>query len=466
MRRRSFLYNIGAGSLLLLGVSCKKLIEIPPNPPTAITEAQQFSDSATTMAAVAGVYTYGAYGMGFTYNDGQLSWSTGVSGDELVYAGSSSNTEAKQFYDNGLTPINSVLGNSWSLPYTGIYPVNVIMERVENSPALSATLKKRVRSEMKVVRALYYFNLVNLFGPVPIVTSSDYRVNTQLGRSSVDSVYALVFSDLEEAMQGLTVDYPSDGHARPNLYTAEFLLAKARLYRGEWQKAYDAVNDIIESHMYTLETDLNNVFLRGSTEAIWQIPAVGPYSTTAEASQYIPYSSGVVPSYILSPSLLDAFETDDQRPANWAKKITVTLDGVDRDVYHPYKYKNVYPSSTVEDYMIFRLADAYLIRAEAAAHLDNTAQAIDDIDEVRKRAGLSGTTAVTKDEVLAAVAKERFTELFTEWGNRWFDLKRTGVIDAVMSAVKPNWKPYAALFPVPRNQIVLDPNLKQNPGYN
>ena len=116
--------------------------------------------------------------------------------------------------------------------------------------------------------------------------------------------------------------------------------------------------------------------------------------------------------------------------------------------------------------MVFRLADAYLIRAEAAAHLNNTGQAIYDIDEVRTRAGLSGTTAVTKDEVLAAVAKERFTELFTEWGNRWFDLKRTGVIDAVMSTVKPNWKPFCALFPVPRNQIVLDPNLKQNPGYN
>lgn len=465
MRKRSFLYNIGAGSLLLLGVSCKKLIEIPANPPTAITEAQQFSDSATAMAAVAGVYTYGNYGMGFTYNDGLLSWTTGVSGDELVYAGSG-NAETKQFYDNGLTSINGVLNSSWSYPYTGIYPVNVIMDRVSNSPVLSATLKKRVVSEMKVLRALYYFNLVNLFGPVPIVTNSNYRANAPLGRSSVDSVYTLILSDLTEAMQGLTVEYPSDGHARPNLYTAEFMLSKVHLYRGEWQKAYDAANDVIESQVYTLETDLNNVFLRGSTEAIWQIPAVGPYSTTAEASQYIPYSSGVVPSYILSPSLLSAFEPGDQRLVNWANKITVNIGGVDRDVYHPYKYKNVYPSSTTEDFMVFRLADLYLIRAEAAAHLDNTDQAIDDIDEVRTRAGLSGTTAVTKDEVLAAVAKERFTELFTEWGNRWFDLKRTGTIDAVLGAEKPNWKPFCALYPVPRSQIILDPNLKQNPGYN
>lgn len=466
MRRRSFLYNIGAGSLLLLSVSCKKLIEIAPNPPTAITEAQQFSDSATTMAAVAGVYTYGAYGMGFTYNDGILSWSTGVSGDELIFTGTSSSAEVKQFNDNGLTSMNGIVGTAWSSPYTGIYPVNVIMERVEASPALSATLKKQVTSEMKVVRALYYFNLVNLFGPVPLVTSSNYNGNTRLSRSSVDSVYGLVFSDLTEAMQGLTAAYPSDGHARPNLYTAEFLLSKAHLYRGEWQKAYDEANDIIESHVYTLETDLNNVFLRGSTEAIWQIPAVGPYSTTQEATQFIPYTSGIVPSYILSPSLLNAFEQDDQRLVNWANKLTVSVGGVDRDVYHPYKYKNYYPSSTTEDFMVFRLADLYLIRAEAAAHLDNTSQAIDDIDEVRTRAGLSGTTAVTKDEVLAAVAKERFTEMFTEWGNRWFDLKRTGTIDAVLSAEKPNWKPFCALYPVPRSQIILDPNLKQNPGYN
>ncbi len=465
MRTRTFLYNIGACGLLLLGVSCKKLVGIAPNPPTAIIEDQQFADSATAMSAVAGVYTYGAYSMGFTYNDGNLSWVTGVSGDELVYAGSG-NAEAKALYDNGATSINSYMNSLWAAPYTAIYPVNVILERITNSPTLSASLKKQVIAEMRVVRALYYFNLVNLFGPVPLVTSSNYRVNALLGRSSVDSVYSQILSDLTEARQALTADYPSAGHIRPNLYTAEALLAKVYLYRQDWQKAFDAANDVIESHAYSLEQDLNNVFLEGSTEAIWQIPGTGPYSTTQEAVQYIPYSSGVIPTYILSPSLLNAFETDDQRLANWANHVIVNVDGTDRDFYHPYKYKNMYPGSTTENFMVLRLADLYLIRAEAAAHLDNTGQAISDIDEIRTRAGLIGTTAVTKEEVIAAVQKERFTELFTEWGNRWYDLKRTGVIDAVLGAEKPNWKPFCALYPVSRTQLSLNVNLKQNPGYN
>ncbi|MBN9385823.1 MAG: RagB/SusD family nutrient uptake outer membrane protein [Chitinophagaceae bacterium] len=465
MRIRTFLYNIGAGSLLLMGISCKKLIGIPPNPPTQITEAQQFSDSLTAMSAVAGVYTFTALGKGFTYNDGQLSWITGVSGDELIYT-SSGNAGAKAFFDNGVTPINDELNSLWSGPYTGIYPVNVILERMASSTALSASFRKQVTAEMKVVRALYYFNLVNLFGPAPIVTASNYKVNAFLSRSSVDSVYDQVLSDLTESMQALTPDYPSAGHLRPNLYTAESLLAKVYLYRQQWQKAFDAANDVIESHVYTLEQDLNKVFLDGSTEAIWQIPTIGQYFRNPEAAQYIPQSPGSIPNYILSPALLNVFSPGDQRLVNWAQQVVINIDGTDKNFYYPYKYKNVYPGATVEDFMIFRLADVYLIRAEAAAHLDNTNQALADLKTVRERAGLGESTAATKDEVLAAVQKERLAELFTEWGNRWFDLKRTGTIDAVLGAAKPNWKPFCALYPVPRSQIILDPNLKQNPGYN
>jgi len=465
MRGRTFLYNFFAGTLLLLSVSCKKLIEISPNPPTAITEAQQFSDSLTAVSAIAGVYSFGGVGKGFTFNDGQLSWATGGSADELIFT-SGGNSSTKAFFDNGLTPINESVRSLWASPYNGIYPVNVILERMGASTVLPASFKKRVMAEMKVVRALYYFNLVNLFGPVPIVTSSDYKANALLPRSSVDSVYALVIADLKDAVQTLTPDYPSAGHVRPNLYTAESLLAKVYLYRQEWQKAFDAANDVIESHAYTLETDLNNVFLDGSTEAIWQIPIAGSYTQNPEAAQYIPQSPGTVPNYIFSSSLLNAFEPDDQRLSNWAGHVIINIDGVDKDFYHPYKYKSVYPGSPAEDFMVYRLADVYLIRAEAAAHLDNTGVAIADIDEVRTRAGLDGTTAATKDDILAAVQKERQTELFAEWGNRWFDLKRTGSIDAVLSAVKTNWKPYCALFPVPRTEIIVDPNLKQNPGYN
>jgi hypothetical protein len=243
-------------------------------------------------------------------------------------------------------------------------------------------------------------------------------------------------------------------------------LAKVYLYRQEWQKAYDAANTVIGSGEYSLEPDLNNVFLDGSQEAIWQLPANGYSQVTAEAGAFIPYNSSVTPNYIFTPFLKNAFESGDQRLQQWAKVTTMNIGGVDQTVYSPYKYKNLYSSAaTVEDYMIFRLGELYLIRAEAAAHIGNTSDALDDLNQVRARAGVPASTASTEDDLLTAIMHERQTELFTEWGSRWLDLKRTGTIDAVLSAEKTGWDAHDALYPVPNTQLNLNSLLKQNPGY-
>ena len=118
--------------------------------------------------------------------------------------------------------------------------------------------------------------------------------------------------------------------------------------------------------------------------------------------------------------------------------------------------------------MVLRFAELYLIRAEARAQqnkLTGANSAASDINVIRTRAGLSNTTATTQAALLLAVEKERQVELFTEWGHRWFDLRRTGRIDAVLSAVKPTWKPTAALFPIPYLEIQRNPLLTQNNGY-
>jgi len=121
---------------------------------------------------------------------------------------------------------------------------------------------------------------------------------------------------------------------------------------------------------------------------------------------------------------------------------------------------------------VFRLAEQYLIRAEAKAQQGtDMIGAAADLNVIRNRAGLANTTASTHDDLLAAVAHERQIELFAEWGHRWFDLKRTGQVDAVMSAVTPQknpsgtWKTYQQLYPVPQSEISKNPFLKQNAGY-
>lgn len=459
------LYMIGLLLVAAPGPSCKKLIEIPANPPTSLTEVQQFSDSATAMTAVAGVYSYTGFQEGFTYNDGNLTFSTGLSSDELSYDGYAS-PDLQAFYGYGLTDLNSIVRVLWVDPYTSMYPINSIMTNVAASTALSAPFKTQIIGEMKLVRAFFYFNTVNLFGDIPLVISTDYKTTSRLPRTSADSIYAQILSDLSDAQKALPAAYPSSGRVRPNRYTVLSVLAKVQLYRKQWQAAYDAADSVINSGLYSLEPDLNNVFLDGSNEAIWQIPATGSYNVTHEASQFISPYPNTAPQYLMTPILQNAFEAGDLRWQNWVKDYVVNINGTNQNLYAPYKYKNYYSTDpTVEDYMVIRLADLYLIRAEAAAQLGNTAVALADLNQIRARAGLAASTATTAGDILTAIMHERQVELFTEWGNRWFDLKRTGTIDAVLSVEKPGWKPNEALYPVPRSQRQYNANLTQNPGY-
>lgn len=451
-------------SILLIiacATSCKKLIEIPANPPTAITQAEQFSDSITAMTAIAGVYSYPAGSI--MYGFSEITECAGLSSDELSYT--SGNIDNQQFFRYGLTQLNSIVSSLWSNIYTNIYPVNAVLTGVKESTGLPASFKTQIGGEMKVVRAMYYLNLVNFFGSVPLVLSTDYKQTARLPGSTADSAYDRIITDLTEAADSLSADYPSPGRARPNLYTALAFLSKAHLYRGDWQAAYNESDSVIKSGMYELEPDLNNVFLEGSNEAIWQLPANGTYNVTAEAADFVPYS-GSIPNYLLTSFLLDAFEAGDLRMMNWVGKTTVNTGAGPKDYYYPYKYKNKQISSpTTENYMMFRLAEVYLIRAEAAAHLDKTDIALADLNVIRQRAGLDNSTASGKDEILNAVMHERQVELFTESGNRWFDLKRTGQADLILGTEKTGWHKEAALYPIPQSQMQLNSLLKQNPGY-
>lgn len=452
---------------LVMLTACKKLIEIPPAPPTAISQTAQFADSATAMTAIAGIYSYPSNGTGgFTFNDGYLTQCTGLSSDEISVTTTQGN-DFPEFYQYGVTRYTSYVLSLWEDPYYGIYPVNAAMSGIASSGGLSASFKTQLTGELKVVRSLYNFDLVNLFGAVPLITSTDYNINSQIGRTSVDSVYGQIITDLTQAEQVLPVAYPSQGHIRPNLYTVKAFLAKVYLYQRNWQAAYNAADTVINSGIYALEPNLNNVFLDGSQEAIWQLPANGDYNVTKEAQNYVPYTNSTVPGYPLTTFLVNAFEAGDQRLPDWAGTSIVNTGSGNQTFYYPYKYKNVSNTApTTEDFMIFRLGEQYLIHAEAAAELGNLGTAISDLNTVRTRAGLGPTTASTQAALLTAILHERQVELFCEWGNRWFDLVRTGTAATILNAEKSGFQPYMTLYPVPNAQLQVNTMLTQNPGYN
>jgi hypothetical protein len=178
----------------------------------------------------------------------------------------------------------------------------------------------------------------------------------------------------------------------------------------------------------------------------------------------------------LSTALLGAFEANDLRRTAWVDSTVYGSPAI--TYYFPYKYKigtaQAIPGATPTEYiMVLRLAEQYLIRAEARAEQNDLTDAIKDLNVIRRRAGLPIlSNSLTMTQVLAAVMQERRIEFFAEWGSRWLDLKRTGQVDAVMSIATPLkgqgtvWQSYQQLYPIPHNELNADHNLRQNPGYS
>lgn len=439
---------------------CKKIVEVP-QPKNVINTATVFTTDANASSTVAGIYSTMSTlaGSGFGLNV-----YGGLCADELTNYSSGANTI--QFYQNGILPTNSDLNSSfWSAYYQLIFAANSIMDGLNNSNSVSAPVKKQLMGEAKFIRAFCHFYLVNLFGAVPIVTTTDYKINAVIKRSSVDSVYAQIVSDLKVAKSLLASDYSfSHGEkVRPNQGVASALLARVYLYMRDWQHAQEEASLIISNTTdYSLAPNLNNVFLANSSEAIWQLIPVG--GGTAEASTFI--LSGAPNLAAISDQLLSAFEVGDLRRANWIDSVNA-----DKWYYYPFKYKVISDPNLPEYSMVLRLAEQYLIRAEARAQLDDTDGAAGDLNVIRNRAGLFNTAATTKEDLLAAISHEHQTELFTEMADRWLDLKHTGNVNSIMNGVTTqkggSWKPGYQLWPIPQVQLQNDPNMAhdQNPDY-
>lgn len=468
--------------LIILLTSCKKFVDVPP-PTNALTGPSIFSSDATAVASMNGFYVtmedanfvQGGYG---------LSLLTGVSSDELnLYAPSVLNIG--EYYRNSLSNQSTAL--YWQTYYSYIQTLNSILDGLSKSTAISEPIKKQLEGEIKFLRAFFYFYLVNFYGDVPLLLTSDWRVNSTASRTSKDQVWQQIIQDLQDAQNLLSDIYlqgdaktpysnGSEQRVRPTKWAASALLARAYLYTKDWINAEAQANAVINSNYFTLLSDLNSVFLRNSSEAIWQLMPVNPTSSTKEATVYnisAGFSSGR-PSY-LSLSLLNAFEPNDKRNivGKWVNSLTLSGN----TYYFPYKYKETSPATNgdpTEYFTVLRLAEEYLIRAEARAHLNNLSGAINDLDMIRQRAGLpliaNTNPGINQSDLLTVILHENQVEFFAE-GHRWLDLKRTNTVDAVMSVVTPQkangmqWQSYKQFWPINYKDLQLDPNLTQTPGY-
>jgi starch-binding outer membrane protein, SusD/RagB family len=462
--KRIIIYGLLIGSLTVF-TGCKKYVEVDP-PRTSLNDELVFTDDKTAESSLVGIYsTLNAYSSSFANTQGNFYPS--MSSDDLQ--SSTSSTDADEFKENKLTSSNRIISGLWSQPYSLIYHANAVIEGLSQSKTVSAAKSAQLTGEAKFLRAFFYFYLVNYFGDVPLVQNTDFLVNTRLPRTKADLVYDAIVKDLQDAQAALSDTYtgtPGE-RVRVNKGAATALLARVYLYRAQWDKAEAEATKVLNDSKYVLQSNLNNVFLKNSQEAIWQLQAINTVTTgpinTWEGSSLIPTNATTTPAYVMYPDFVSSFESpSDKRLTGWLKAYTPSTGPV---VYYPFKYK-VRAGAVTEYSMVLRKAEQFLIRAEARAQQSNLTGAASDVDSIRLRAGVPALPAgLTKEQLLLAIEKERKLELFTEWGHRWFDLRRTERALAVLGPKKPNLTADDLWYPIPLDALLTNSNLVQNKGY-
>lgn len=482
-------------SIALLLTGCKQLVDID-EPIDTVTSAKIFSSDEQADQTLAGLYSQ------IVSTDGILSMLNGgatiyggLAADELGLSNGVQFAEEQEINSNKILVNNTVTQDIlWMSTYKTIYTANAILDGEAASTAASLTRTKRIelKASARFFRAFSFFYLTNFFGDIPLPLSSDYRKTIRLKRASRSEVYEQIIADLKESISLFSEPEAAVmGKTRANKVAAQALLARAYLYIQDWDNAENYAEQVIANPAYKLES-LKDTFEPNSQETVLQFrinPSID-VGTTAEMKHLLPlfplsllpvadqalfldpdnYESflpALTPRIIVLEQLANAFELNDERKSTW-------LDDNGSPDVAPYfgkktYFANKYPRSESDrtNFVLIRLAEMHLIRAEARAMLSKIDLAAADVNLIRNRAGLGNTAASNQESMLAAVAQERKIELFVEWGHRFFDLKRTGKAIVVLSAMpeKQGITTDGLLFPIPPNEILANSNLTQNPGY-
>ncbi|GAB2555838.1 RagB/SusD family nutrient uptake outer membrane protein [Spirosoma areae] len=382
----------------------------------------------------------------------------------------------------------------WSSCYDGIEKANWIIEKVP-SASMDPTRQKQIIGEAYFLRAFYHWMLTKNFGDVPVKTkASATQAEAIVGKSPKADVYKQIYSDLDQASNAGLVSGPGIEKGRPSKEVVAALYAKAALYNEDWTTALKKAQEVINAGKYSLMADIRDVYRYDKedlarVENMWAYESEGGFSPSRghqltglcgpPASTGLEYGRTTFGSMFVYQSFYDSFNPADKRRllldttyVDKSNKLVpqrsitpITTQGVLLKKYQD-------PISTVgnlPNIPILRLADVYLIAAEAEARLNGpTATAYGFINVVRKRVGLADLTAgLGKEAFINAVLQERSWEFFGE-GDRWYDLTRTNtfltVIPKAVNNVYPTRTPTAKnrYFPIPLDEINANSKLEQN----
>lgn len=411
--------------------------------------------------------------------------------------------EALEFWQ-----INSSTGNINNL-YTSIYGamvnINTTLARLEEATFDPASVQQ-FEGQLKFLRAYYYFHLVQYFGEVVIITEPlespseawDYE------RQSVEKVYELIETDLNEAATALPVSYSADQVGRVTKGAALSLLGKVYLTRKNYPQAIATLTEVTTLG-YELLPNYADVFdpaNKNHPESVFEVQFQGG-NDLGEFSNFIytfaPRESvGAVIDFpgengggwnIPSLDMIAAYEDGDLRKEASLKEGYTNLEGewVPVPYINKYNHPHAIRGRSDDNWPVLRYADVLLMLAEATNEASGPGEAYQYLNPVRERAGLSPLSGLSQEAFRTAVLQERRVELAFE-NHRWFDLKRTMTPQEVadflnaygdreqsnptttrggipFSAADFVFEPYEVLFPIPANEIIINPDLTQNPGY-
>ncbi len=461
--------------VVLVG-ACDDFIDLAPESNANVDDFFQSQEDIeqAVIAAYAALQSRGEYAQNFLYFM-EVRSDNSVVEDITKAAGEEGNLD---LFRESTT--NSYVEATWNVCYTGIQRCNVVLSRIDDID-MDAQLKVVRRGEVRFIRALTYFNMVRMWGDIPLVTEEVTNVTDAYShvRNSTDEVYAQIIADLEAAAAALPDSQTDVG--RVTRGAALTLLGKVHLTRQNWAEAVNVLNQVQGYSLLPNYADVFDVDNENNAESIFEVQFVG--GSDGEGSLFLRLhtplnnnsllggiGAGGVGDNLPSRDLVEAFTTGDLRSA-------VTVDSLEDGRLHTNKFNGIPVDTNDEDnnFMVLRYADVLLMLAEALNEQAYTADgpAFGHLNQIRERAGLAAFVAADlpdQESFRQAVWEERRLELAFEF-HRWFDLVRTNAYLDVMNNYEEDRAPLVVqthhrLFPIPQSQVDINPtNIIQNPGY-
>ena len=447
----------GMALILSLG-ACSSYLDVQPR--ESIADDQTIVDQKSALTALNGVYSAlgssGYYGTSFQ-SIGYLG------GGDIEWTGTQS--QVQEFVTHNVRSDNATISTVWASIYTTINRANHVIANVPGvtDPLLTSALRSQYLGEAYFVRALSYFDLARTFGGVPLITQPTLTAtdNQGIARATQAETYAQALRDLEaaEPLLPLTTD-----RYRATRRTAWALKARLYLYLGNWALAEDYATRLVSDNTsYKLLAPYNTFFasnVRGTQESIFEIFYNGTTEVNSHRGNWQPPANGGTRQWAPNAGLIALLTTAPNNTANGRSTLIANIGTT--------WYGNLYYRSPGSDpSYVLRIAEQYLIRAEARTQQNNLSGALADLNAVRTRAGLAASTATTQAAILLAIENERRLEFALE-PHRWFDLARTGRASVLFrdplanTALLPSFR---QLLPLPISQLQVDAALVQNPGY-